>query len=123
MTPGMARSSVPFGPTTLMRRSSTVTVTPSGTAIGARPMRLMTTTPGGRSGRGRDSSPHEAEDLAADAGLSRFAIGQQPAAGGKYGDAEAPEHAGNLVGLCVDAQTGLAHTAEPGDGALAFGRV
>src|SRR5262245_43855445 len=110
ITPGMGRASVPFGPCTVMFRSSIVTVTPSGTGIGALPTRLMT-------------SPHVTEDLAADAGLSRVAIGQQPAAGGQDSDTEPAENTRDLVGLRVDAQTRLAHAAEAGDRALPLGRV
>src|SRR5581483_5362962 len=112
ITPGMSRSSVPFGPATLMRRSSIDTVTPLGTAIGARPMRDMTS-----------PLPDVTEDLAADAGPPRFAVGQQPAAGGQDGDTETAEHTRHLVGLRVDAQTRLAHAAQAGDRALPLGRV
>src|SRR5947209_7311280 len=113
MTPGMARSSEPRGPATVMRRSLTVTVTPLGTGIGAFPMRLISSSP----------SPDVAEDLAADAHLAGFAVGQQAAARRHDGDAEPAEDARDLVGRRVDAKTGLAHAAQPGDRALPLGGV
>src|SRR4051794_24358110 len=111
MTPGRSRSSDPFGPATVMWRSAIVTVTPLGTGIGDFPIRLI------------DSSPHVAEDFAADALFTGLAIGQETAAGGDDGDAETSEHAGDLVGRRVHAEAGLAHAAQARDRALTLGRV
>src|SRR5580765_4878117 len=108
ITPGMLRSSEPFGPATVIWRSLIVTVTPLGTGIGALPIRDI-------------SSPDVTEDLAADALLAGLAVGQQSTARGEHGHAEPAEHAGDLVGLRVDAKPGLAHTAQTGDGALPLG--
>src|SRR5258708_884981 len=68
---GTTWRSSPFGPCTVTRPGSTVTVTPDGTSIGRLPIRLM-------------GSPDETDDFAADA----FALGgaaRDHAAGGGQG--------------------------------------
>src|SRR5690606_12670163 len=67
--------------------------------------------------------PPVAEDLAAPPAPARLSVGQQPLAGRDARDAQAPEHAGDLVGLRVDAQAGLGHALEARDGARAVGAV
>src|SRR5437763_9451493 len=109
MSGGNARSSWPLGPLTMMRPAPIVTSTPDGSRMGERPTRDI-------------SSPHVAEDLAALATLARLAVGHEALVGGQDGDAEAAEHAGQPVGLCVDPQPGLRHPAQTRDRAIAIGR-
>src|SRR5918996_756828 len=73
-------------------RSASAMLTPSGTGMGALPIRDIR------------RSPHETEHLAAHAAPARFAVGEESLTGGQDGDAEASEDAGNLVGLRVDAE-------------------
>src|SRR5579875_2824482 len=113
ISPGRSRSSVPLGPLTVTWRSARVTSTPDGTVMGVRPMRDMEA----------PSSPDEAEDLAADTALARLTVGEQPLAGGQDGDAEAAEDARQLVGGGIDAQAGLGHPADAGDGPGTVGGV
>src|SRR5690606_12996691 len=114
MSPGSSRARAPFGPLTATERPSMVTSTPLGTGMGALPMRDMLATP---------PSPDVAEDLAADATLARLTVGHEPLAGGHDCDTEAAEHPGDAIGLGVDTKTRLRDALDPGDHALALGRV
>src|SRR5207244_3252315 len=106
------RSSVPCGPLTVTRRSLTVTSTAEGNVIGALPMRDMT-----------NSSPHVAEDLTADAPLTRLTVGHETLAGRQDGHTETAEHSGQLVGTGVDTQSRLRHPPETGDGPSPIRRI
>src|SRR5258706_9904002 len=110
MTAGRSRSSWPLGPFTRTWPSPIVTSTPEGSGMGERPIRDI-------------SSPHVAEDLAALATLARLSVGHEALVGGQDSDTEAAQHAGQTVGLGVDAEPGLRHPAQAGDRAVALGRV
>src|SRR5207245_8493789 len=102
MSGGRARSSVPLGPFTVTRPSARVTSTPDGSAMGVRPTRDMS-----------PPLPHVAEDLTADAALSRLAVGHEALACGQDGDAESSEDPGQAIGTRVDTQAGLGDSAQP----------
>src|SRR5437879_7635333 len=108
---GTTRDNVPCGPFTVTVPGAIVTSTPLGTGMGERPIRLMS------------SSPHVAEDFAADLALARFTVGHESLAGREHGHAETSEHAGQLVGAAVDPQAGLGHPLDAGDRACTLGRV
>src|SRR5206468_8349161 len=81
---GTTWRSSPFGPCTVTRPGSTVTVTPAGTSIGLFPIRLI-------------ASPHETDDLAADAFALGGAARDHAAGGGQDGGAHAAEHARQAI--------------------------
>src|SRR4029453_1386024 len=103
---GRMRESSPLGPLTVTVRPSILTSTPDGTGIGACPTRDIS------------ASPHVAEDLAAAPLGAGLPVGEQPLAGRDDGDPEAPEHAGDGIGLGVDPQARLGHPADAGDDPL-----
>jgi hypothetical protein len=73
---------------------------------------------------GTSTSPHVAEDLAADSALARLAVGEEPLARRKNGNAEATQHTREAVGLDVHAQAWLRHSPQPRDDRLAlFGEL
>src|SRR5579864_1008427 len=98
------RSSEPFGPLTRTVRSATATSTPRGIGMGSRPTRDM-----------RDSSPDEAQDLAAHPRAPRVAVGHDAARRRENGDAETSAHPRDLGSAPVDAQAGPADPPQPGD--------
>src|SRR6186713_927666 len=73
------RFSSPFGPFTLTVLPSMVTVTPAGTATGLRPIRDMSCAP----------LPDEGDELAAEIGRPRLAVGHQTPRGRDDRHAEA----------------------------------
>src|SRR3990172_9307385 len=89
------------------------TSTPEGIGMGCWPTRDMRSC----------SLPDVTEDLAADAMLTRLAVGHETLVGGQDGDPHAAEHARHVGRLRVDAQTGLRHAPKPGDRTLAIRRV
>src|SRR4029077_8222651 len=112
MSPGRRRSRVPLGPFTVSSRPEMVISTPLGTGTGERPTRDIAT-----------ASPHEAQDLATDVAGPCFAVGHQALAGRHDGHAQAAEHPGDLRGVGVHPETRLRDAAQPGDRAVALGRV
>src|SRR5579872_2994247 len=126
------RTSVPFGPFTVIVPSSAgVTVTPAGTAIGRFPIRDMFIS------RGRPACgsppcqlicsarglPDVAEDFSADALLARVAIRHDAVRRGEDRDAETAKHARHLLLAAVDPQAGLAYPLEVRDDLLALRAV
>src|SRR6478672_9696593 len=100
---------VPRGPLTVTTFPSAMsTWTPPGISIGCFPIRLMR------------SSPHEGEDLAADAFLGCVAIRHDPLGRGHDGDAQSPQHARQLVALRVHPAAGRGDALDARDGALAL---
>ena len=69
--------------------------------------RLLTNT---RHGSSSFPLPDVREDFAADARTGRLAVGEQTRGRGDDRHAEATQHAGQIGGLCVDPETGLAET-------------
>src|SRR6516165_2302691 len=111
MSPTIRCSSCPFGPFTRIALPSIVTSTPLGTVIGCLPMRDM------------PCLPDLTQDLAADATLTRLAVGQQTLIRGQNCDSHAAEDTGDAVGLGVHAQPGSRDALQPRDGPAAVGRV
>src|SRR5262245_28068263 len=106
MRTGTRCSSAPRGPLTLTTPpGETSTVTPLGTSIGLRPIRLM-------------SLPDEGEHLAADAALRGLAARDDAGRGGQDRGAEPAEHARQAVLARVDAAAGLRHPLQVGEHAL-----
>src|SRR5690606_34653200 len=70
-----------------------------------------------------DLLPNVADDFAADAFLAGLAVAHQAPRGGKDGDAQAPQHAGNLILLGINPQAGAAYPAQTGDDPLLAGPV
>src|SRR3954447_19768048 len=107
-----AVESVPFGPLTVRVLPSCRTSTPFGSGIGFFPIRDMGL-----------SLPNLAEDLAADAALGRF-IAREDALGRRNdGEAEAAEHARDLLLVAVDAAARARDALDAVDDRLAVGRV
>src|SRR5262252_936541 len=106
MRVGTTWRSSPFGPCTVTRPGSTVTVTPAGTSLGRFPIRLI-------------SSPHEADDLAADALALGGAARDHAAGGGQDGGAHAAEHARQPVLARVDTAARLGDALETREHTLA----
>src|SRR5690606_27543315 len=79
----------------------------SGTGTGIFPMRDIVS-----------SSPDVRDDLAAHASPARGAVGHQAVVGGQDRDAEAAEHAGDLVALHVDPESGLRDATQTRDDTL-----
>ena len=67
------------------------------------------------------SLPYKRQDFAADMLLASLLVGHDALGGGDDGNAETLEHAGELVGTGVNAETGLAHAAQALDGACSRG--
>src|SRR5580765_7508738 len=107
---GTTWRSSPLGPCTVTRPGSSVTVTPAGTSMGLFPIRLI-------------SSPHEADDLAADALALGGAARDHAAGGGQDRGAHPAEHARQTVLARVDPAAGLRHALEAGEHALAAAAV
>src|ERR1700733_6208175 len=104
----MVCESVPLGPFTVTSRPLMVTSTPLGTVIGSLPMRLMSDLP----------SPDVGEDFPAYSLLGALTIRAEAGRCRDDRDAEAAEDLGQVGGLRVYAQTGLAHAPHAGDRAL-----
>src|SRR5688500_17813452 len=99
--------SSPFGPFTLTSSGSIETSTPSGTATGCFPMRLI------------ERSPHPRHELAADARPGCLVAGHDAAGGRHDRRAHAALDLGDRAGLHVLAPTRLGHALEPLDHRLA----
>ena len=67
--------------------------------------------------------PDERKDLAADMELAGFLVGHDALGGGDDGDAQTAQDAGELVSPGIDAQAGLRHAAQAGDGLFLAGEV
>src|SRR6185369_17088900 len=98
------RAIVPSGPLTWICWASMLTSTPLGTAIGFLAMRDMSL-----------SSGHDAENLAADAGRARLAIGHHAVRGRQDRDPEAVHDPRDVVAVLVDAQARARHALDPLD--------
>src|SRR5262245_31462524 len=94
---GSVRASLPFGPSTRTEPSATCTFTPLCTPMGMRPMRAMS------------SSPHRAEQLAADALLARLAVREHALRGRQHVDAEPFADGRDLGRSDVDAEARPRH--------------
>src|SRR5450759_2344703 len=104
-----SRPSVPLGPSTVIARPSTVTVTSAGTVMGRRPIRDI-----------YPLLPDVGKDFAAELCPACLRAGHDPLAGADDDDAEAPENPRDVRLARVDAQSGLADPLESGhDGHLA----
>src|SRR5262245_52144560 len=103
--------SSPSGPLTITRPGSMAMLTPAGTGIGRLPILLMS------------RSPDEGDDLAADAALSRGAVGDEPARSREDRGAHPAQDARQPVLSRVDAAAGLGHALQVGDHALAAAAV
>src|SRR5690606_21406147 len=68
-------------------------------------------------------SPHVGENFPAHALLLGLTVGEKTGGGGQDGNAQAAEDLGHLGRLRVDAETGLRHALDAGDGALTVGTV
>src|SRR5919202_1864446 len=95
MSGGSVRESSPFGPFTVTRLPSIVTVTPLGTWIGSLPIRDIVRWP---------PLPDQGEELAAGAALARLLVGEQPLRGAQDRHAQAVAHARDLAHADVLAQ-------------------
>ena len=67
--------------------------------------------------------PDKGQDFAADVVGAGSAVGHDALGRGNDGDAEALQHAGQLVSAGVHPQTGLGNAAEAGDDLLLAGEV
>src|SRR5262252_9794583 len=103
---GTCCCSVPSGPANETRAGSIVTVTPSGTGMGALPILLM-------------ALPDEGHHFAADAALLRGAARDETGRGRENRDAHPSEHARKTVLPCVDPAARLRHALQAGDDPLA----
>src|ERR1041384_5580308 len=92
----------PLGPFTWTSEPCTLTCTPLGSATGKRPMRDTTTS----------YLPHFTEDLAAHTQLSGTRAGHHAFRRRKYGNTNPKKHPGDLLLLCINAATGLAHALD-----------
>src|SRR5262245_65991726 len=92
------RTIVPSGPFTWIFCASMLTSTPLGNATGFLAMRDMSV-----------SSGHDAEDLAADAGRARLAVGHHAVRGRQDRDPEAVHDPRDVVAALVDAQARPRH--------------
>src|SRR5437867_425379 len=104
---GLAIEAFPFSTTTLF--PCTLTLTPAGTVMGARPIRDM-----------RSSSPDVAHDLSAHARLAGILPAHQALGGREDGQADAAHHRGDLLVPGVDAPAGAADHREARDDRVAF---
>src|SRR3954463_7940810 len=103
---GTCCCSVPSGPATATRAGSIVTVTPSGTWMGALPILLI-------------PFPDEGHHFAADAALLRGAARDETGRGREDRDAHPAEHARKAVLPRVDPAARLRHALQAGDDPLA----
>src|SRR3954452_22304933 len=103
---GTCCCSVPSGPATATRAGSIVTVTPSGTWMGALPILLI-------------PLPDEGHHFAADAALLRGAARDETGRGREDRDAHPAEHARKTVFPGVDPAARLRHALQAGDDPLA----
>src|SRR6266581_2712193 len=99
---GTCCCSVPSGPATATRAGSIVTVTPSGTVMGALPILLI-------------PLPDEGHYFAADAALLRGAAGDETGRRREDRHAHPPEHARKTVLPRVDPAARLRHALQAGD--------
>src|SRR5688572_16308595 len=97
----IGRAIAPSGPFTWMFCASMLISTPLGNAIGFLAMRDMSL-----------SSGHDAENLAADAGCARLAIGHHAVRGRQDRDPEAVHDPRDVVASLVDAQSRARHALE-----------
>src|SRR5215467_956828 len=103
---GTCCCSVPSGPATETRAGSIVTVTPSGTWMGALPILLI-------------RLPDESHDFAADPALLRGAARHEAGRRREDRDAHPAEHARKTVLPCVDPAARLRHALQARDDPLA----
>src|SRR3954471_1968639 len=101
MSRGMRSESSPLGPCTRTTSGSIVTVTPDGTAMGLRPIRLMAA-----------CSPDLCHDLAADALLARLVAGHDAVGRRDDGGAHATLDLAHAVGARVVALAGARDAAQ-----------
>src|SRR5579884_4033462 len=106
MRAGTCCCSVPSGPATATRAGSIVTVTPSGTGMGAFPIRLI-------------RLPDEGDHFAADAALLRGAARDEAGRRREDRDAHPAEHARKAVLPRVDPAARLRHALQARDDPLA----
>src|SRR5262245_24017587 len=111
MRAGSCWLSSPSGPLTWMRPAVMATLTPEGSSMGCRPIRLIL------------DSPDEADDLAADPLLLGRAARHDAVRGGQDGRAHAAQHTGQPVLARVHAPAWLRDPLEVGDDALAVTAV
>src|SRR4029079_13255047 len=104
---GTCCCSVPSGPATATRAGSIVTVTPSGTWMGALPILLI-------------ALPDEGHHFAADAALLRGAASDETGRGREDRDAHPAKHARKAVLPGVDPAARLRHALQAGDHPLAI---
>src|SRR4029079_8983079 len=95
------RAIVPSGPFTWMFCASTLNSTPLGSATGFLAIRDISA-----------SSGHDAENLAADAGVARLAVGHHAVRGREDRDPEAVHDPRDVVPALVDAQPRARHALE-----------
>src|SRR5881296_1602505 len=98
---GFARDTLPFSTRTSL--PCTLTLTPSGRAIGCLPIRDMS------------SSPDVADDFAAHAGLARVAAAQHALGRRQDAHAQPTHHCRDLAGTGIDPPTRLAHHLDAGE--------
>src|SRR3954451_10360329 len=110
MSRWMRSTSSPFGPLTRTDSGSMATVTPAGTVMGLRPMRLM-------------RSPNLRHDFAADASAAGLVAGHDALRRRDDGGAHAAEHLGDAGGGDVVALARTGRALEPGHDGLAVLRV
>src|SRR3954469_23291502 len=103
---GTSCCSVPSGPATATRAGSIVTVTPSGSGMGALPILLI-------------ALPDEGHHFAADSTLLRGAARDETGRGRKDRDAHPAEHARKTILPGVDPAARLRHALQAGDDPLA----
>src|SRR3954453_5506825 len=107
---GTCWRSSPFGPCTVTRPGSRVTVTPAGTSMGCFPMRLM-------------ALPDEADHFAADSLLGGLAARDDAARGGQDRGPHAAEDARQAVLAGGDPAAGLRDALDARENALAAAAV
>src|SRR5687768_13767328 len=108
---GNERCSSPLGPFTVIVWPVTLTCTPDGTGMGACPTRDISSFP---------LSPHVGQDFAAYLRLARLPVGHEPLRGRDDRNAEAAQHARQLLGASIHAPARLRYPADPGDHPLAL---
>src|SRR3954451_12032577 len=106
MSRWMRSTSSPFGPLTRTDSGSMATVTPAGTVMGLRPMRLM-------------RSPNLRHDFAADASAAGLVAGHDALRRRDDGGAHAAEHLGDAGGGDVVALARTRRALQPGHDGLA----
>src|SRR3954447_11073087 len=111
MSRWMRSTSSPFGPLTRTDSGSMATVTPAGTSMGLRPIRLI------------ERSPNLCHDFAADASAAGLVAGHDALRRRDDGGAHAAEHLGDAGGGHVVALTRTGRALQPGHDGLAVLRV